>query len=168
MSQGAGRLCGRGKAAKLTIGLTFLEEVQMRSWFRILMLAGVLSAPALALADDKPASPPDDKHACVIARTISGWSRLDDRTLVMRAGGRKYLVTFHHPCREANWAYGARTDHFGMCLRPGDALIFSVDSHPLGPRWPHWGSRWPERGFEERCYIKTIEKLPADWTPPPR
>jgi hypothetical protein len=73
---------------------------------------------------------------------------------------RRYKVTFHHPCREANWAFGARTDHFGMCLRPGDALIFSVDGHPLGSRWPHWGSRWPERGFEERCYIKTIEQLP--------
>jgi len=140
----------------------------MRSTLAMMALAGAMMAPLQALADVAPKAPADDKQTCVIARTISGWSRIDDRTVVMRAAARRYKVTFHHPCREANWAFGARTDHFGMCLRPGDALIFSVDGHPLGSRWPHWGSRWPERGFEERCYIKTIEQLPPDWTPPPK
>lgn len=127
---------------------------------RAFLFAAAMSAVSIqalsAFADDKPPQQPDDPHRCVIVRTISGWSRIDDRTLLLRATGKKFKVTFHSPCYEANWAYAARVDHPGMCLRAGDVLIFDIDSNPMGPRSGDWG----HRGFEERCMIKSIELVP--------
>lgn len=128
----------------------------------ILALCALVSCVFAVSAADAPATS-NDTQRCIIARTIRGWSQIDDRTIILRAGGHKYKVTFHHACREAKWSFGARPDHFGMCLRPGDALIFSSGSHPLGRRWDPWGRHYrhdPFGGFEERCTIKTIELMP--------
>ena len=109
-----------------------------------------------ALAGDESQPKPDTSTQCVMVRTINGWSRIDDRTLLLRAVGRRYRVQFDTPCFEANWSFTARVDHPGLCLRPGDTLIFDVESSPLGPR----SYRRGHRGFEERCLVRTIERLP--------
>jgi len=145
-----------------------MEEVHLRPFVAACLLAGAFLACGTAIADDAEPAPQGEASSCVNARSIRGWSRIDDRTLVLRSASRKYRVSLVNICREADWAFAARVDHYGMCLRPGDALIFGHDGHPLGARWPHWGARWPERGFEQRCYISAIELLPPGWTPPPK
>ena len=128
----------------------------------ILTVCALVSCVFVASAENAPANS-NDTHRCVIGRTIKGWSQIDDRTILLRAGGHKYKVTFYNACREAKWSYSARPDHVGMCLRPGDALVFSSGSYPLGRRWDPWGNqhrRDPLDGFEERCTIKTIELMP--------
>lgn len=127
----------------------------MRTMF---LAAALLSGSAVfltATADDDSKPKPDTSTQCVMLRTISGWSRIDDRTLLLRSAGRRYRVQFDAPCYEANWAFGARVDHPGICLRPGDTLIFDIDSSPVGPRWGHRD----HRGFEERCFVKLIERV---------
>ena len=127
---------------------------------RTLFLAAALFAGGAmflpALAGDESQSKPDASTQCVMLRTISGWSRIDDRTLLLRSVGRRYRVQFDAPCYEANWAFGARVDHPGVCLSPGDTLIFEIDSSPIGPR----SHRRGHRGFEERCIVRSIERLP--------
>lgn len=133
---------------------------------RLALLAALSLTAVVAPVRANDTAPAADKHTCLIARTISSWSSLDDRTLLIRAGARKYRVTFFNSCRESRWAWTARSDHFGMCVRAGDTLTFSTDPHPLGSSWPHWRWDWPGHGFEERCHIQSIEALPADWQPP--
>ena len=127
---------------------------------RAFLVAAALAAASIqalpVFAEEKPPQQPDDPHRCVIVRTISGWSRIDDRTLLLRAAGKKFKVSFYSPCYEANWAFAARVDHPGMCLREGDVLIFDISSSPMGPRWNDWG----HHGFEERCLIRSIELVP--------
>lgn len=105
----------------------------------------------------KPTSEQDNETQCVMLRTINGWSRIDDRTLLLRSAGRKYKVHFDTPCYEANWAFAARVDHPGICLRPGDMMIFEIDASPMGPGIHHR----QRRGFEERCLIRSIERVPT-------
>lgn len=110
-------------------------------------------------ADDPvPPKPEDDAHRCVIMQTLSGWSRVDDLTLILRGGGKKYKVDFYSPCRETNWAFAMRAENSSMCLRPGDTLIFEIDSNPMERRWRQSN----HHGFEERCQIKSIELLPPN------
>ena len=139
----------------------------MRKVAMVLVLA-VLSCGAAWADDLKPAEAPD-QHVCIVARTIHGWSRIDNQTFLVRAAPQKnYRVTFWGQCREANWAYSARVENFGMCLRPGDVLIFDIDSPWPRPRWSNrWSGPFERRrsGFEERCVIKTIERIPPDVTP---
>lgn len=112
--------------------------------------------------------PAENAQACLVARQISSWSQLDDSTVVMRSGSRKFKVTFVGTCRQAKWAYAAHVDNFGICLRPGDRISFSSPfGDPIGPHWPHWGPRWPSDGFEQRCMVQSISLLPPGWTPPP-
>ena len=135
------------------------KEVKLRKQISVLTLC--LLGVGTALADaPAPTTNADDAHRCVVVRTISGWSRVDDRTLIMRTSPqKKYKVTFFSPCREANWAYSARVDNFGMCLRPGDILVFQVGAQSFGPRWSN-PFNTPRGGFEERCAVKSIELLP--------
>jgi hypothetical protein len=119
----------------------------------LVMMATTLHAESDAA---KPSASTDNDTQCVILRTISGWSRIDDRTLLLRSVGRRYRVQFDAPCYEANWAFGARVDHPGICLRPGDTLIFDIDSSPMAPR----SHRRVHQGFEERCIVRSIERLP--------
>ena len=131
----------------------------MRTSIPVAVLGALaMSAVALHAQTDivKPAPATDNETQCVMLRTINGWSRIDDRTLMLRSVGRRYRVQFDAPCYEANWAFGARVDHPGLCLRPGDTLIFEIDSSPIGPR----SHRRGHRGFEERCLVRTIERLP--------
>ena len=79
-----------------------------------------------------------------------------DLTLLLRSAGRRYKVHFFAPCQEANWAFAARVDHSGVCLRPGDVMIFEIDAGLMGPGI----HRGPRRGFEERCAISSIERVP--------
>ena len=128
--------------------------------------AGSASEPAPPAAQTPP---PANGTPCLFARQISGWSQLDDQTVVLRSGSRKFKVTFVGPCRQAKWAYAARVDNFGVCVRPGDVMIFSSPfGHPVGEHWPHWGQRWPANGFDQRCMVQSVSQLPPGWTPPPK
>lgn len=132
-------------------------------------LAGVVN---VAGATEPPApSQPEDaasKNACLYARQISSWSQLDDTTVVMRAGTRKFRVTFVGPCRQAKWAEVARVENLGLCVRPGDVMTFSsAFGHPIGPHWPHWGPGWRADGFDQRCMVQSVTLLPPGWKPPP-
>jgi len=125
--------------------------------------AGASEPPAPAAAGDAAA-----KNTCLFARQISSWSQIDDRTVVMRSGSHKFLVTFVGSCRQAKWAEVARVDNLGLCVRPGDVITFSSSfGHPIGPHWPHWGPRWPADGFDQRCMIDSVSLLPPGWKPPP-
>ena len=130
--------------------------------FRFVAAAlGALILPMTGLhAEGNTAGQPqaaDKETQCVMLRTINGWSRIDDRTLLLRSTGRRYKVTFDTPCYEANWAFSARVDHEGVCLHPGDMMIFEIDAAPMAPSWHHR----QRRGFEERCLIKSIERVPT-------
>jgi len=127
-------------------------------------LAAVLGLLAMSTTDlhaeNEPAttsSASDAQTQCVMMRTVNGWSRIDDQTLLLRSAGRRYKLHFDSPCKEANWAISARVDHEGVCLRPGDMMIFEIDSTPIDPRW----HRGEHRGFEERCLIRSIERVPT-------
>ena len=127
----------------------------------LVAVLGTLVVSATALhAESEPAKPSpstDNDTQCVMLRTINGWSRIDDQTLLLRSAGRRYKVRFDTPCKEANWAISARVEHEGVCLRPGDMMVFEVDSTPVSPRW----HRGEHRGFEERCLIRSIERVPS-------
>ncbi len=133
----------------------------------MLSLTGAVSS---ASASDRPAdATPPNESPCLIARQITSWSQLDDQTVVVRSGSRKFKVTFVGSCRQAKWAEAARVDNFGLCLRPGDVMTFSMwDGHPIGPHWPHWGARSSVNGFNERCLVNSVTLLPPGWQPPPK
>lgn len=148
-------------------GLTIFRRSDMKALV-VLMLVAATASGALAAGEPPPAKPAANENTCLFARQISSWSQLDDNTVVLRSGSRKFKVTFVGPCRQAKWAYAAHVDHFSLCVRPGDVMIFSsTDEYPISSHWPHWGARRPVNGFEQRCMIDSVSLLPPDWKPPP-
>ncbi|MFN9357014.1 MAG: hypothetical protein ACK55V_11540 [Alphaproteobacteria bacterium] len=143
-----------------------------------ILIATLAFGGSAALADAREPTVPAQagdaaaRDACLFARQISSWSQLDERTVVMRSGSRKFRVTFVGTCRQAKWAEVAQVDNLGLCVRPGDVITFSSSyGHPIGPHWPHWGPHWGPRwradGFDQRCMIDSVSLLPPGWKPPP-
>lgn len=96
-------------------------------------------------ATAKPLKP----AGCVWTRTIRDWSHVDDRTMIVREGSKRYLVTFNGTCRDSRWEYGMAVDsRYGSCLREGDRVTFGS---------PFGYTRGP---MPFPCYIKKIEELP--------
>ena len=134
----------------------------------IASLAWAASANVVVAGETPPAPPEARENPCLFARQISSWSQLDDMTVVMRAGSRKFKVTFVGPCRQAKWAEVARVENLGLCVRPGDVMTFSsAFGHPIGPHWPHWGPGWRADGFDQRCMVHSVALLPPGWQPSP-
>ena len=106
------------------------------------LLAGGAAVSAEAPEQKKP-------EPCLFANQISGWTYVDDKTVVVRAGSKRFQLVFFATCRQAKWAHTARVDNMSLCLRPGDTMIFSSTD-----------------GFDERCTIDKITLLPPDWKPP--
>ena len=92
-----------------------------------------------------------DAPACLRARRIVGWLRLDDHAVVLRTQSQKFKVTFVGPCRATYRAYGVGVRSFGACVRAGDTAVFT-----------------PSFGMDPTCMIDTVTLLPKDWTRPPK
>ena len=126
---------------------------KIRATIAIPVLALGVFAPVetvFAADAEQGTQPPSQTRRCLVARSIDGWNRIDDRTLILTVSPRhRYKVTFVNPCRQANWAWAARVQGFGMCIRPGDTLIFNVGAF-----------RSRHDGFEQSCFIHSIEELP--------
>jgi hypothetical protein len=116
----------------------------------ILAASLLVGAPGVALADDD--APPNE---CIMVRTISSWTDVDERTAIIKISPRKeYRIRFWGPCPEMRHSALARLDRGpgrSMCLRRGDAIVFR-DSLPVG------GQDW----VEQRCIIDSIERVPRD------
>lgn len=109
-----------------------------------------------AIASEPPAPAADaaaktDAPACLRARRIVGWLRLDDNAVVLRTQSQKFKVTFVGPCRPSYRAYGVGVRSFGSCVRAGDTAVFT-----------------PSFGMDPTCMIDTVTLLPKDWTRPPK
>lgn len=106
-----------------------------------------------ALAADEPAKP----SACAQVRSIDQWAVIDDRTaMIWTAGNRRFKVTFTTSCRDmkhAHFAEIARKASSGLCLSPGDDIVF-------GRKHPKMRNDEPQE--EQRCMIKTIEPMPDE------
>ena len=86
---------------------------------------------------------------CLWNRRLRNWSAIDDRSMMLYQGSRRYLVTFSGTCRESRFEQGLVVDRrFGSCLGPGDRVTFGS---PSGRQW--------DQGLAP-CYIKKIEELP--------
>ena len=120
----------------------------MRNLMAALVVAVLWGGLAFAEEPKKPTQSANPE-SCVVSRTIKGWSYVDPTTITLRGGGKRYKVTFHGTCREANWGFTVRVESFGMCLRVGDVLVFGSSPHMSG-----------RGGFQERCFIKSIELVP--------
>lgn len=125
---------------------------------RVVTGFGVLAAGAGLAAAEEPAN----TATCAQVSAIDGWGVIDDKTalLVTPGGGRRYKVTFVGTCRDmkhANFAEIERRKSSGICLAPGDAIVFRR-SHP--------NIRREEPAMEERrCTIKSIEAMPGETAP---
>ena len=116
----------------------------------VAVAAATLSVGLLANGAGASAETPDKKpEPCLFANQISGWSYIDDKTVGVRAGSKRFQLVFFANCRQAKWAHSTRVDNMSLCLRPGDTMIFSSTD-----------------GFHERCTIDKISLLPPDWKPP--
>lgn len=96
-----------------------------------------------------PSAKPLKPAGCVWSRRIRDWSPVDDRTMVVREGSRRFLVTFSGSCRDSRYEYGMGVDtRYSSCLRAGDRVTFGS---PFG--YGYGRMAMP-------CYIKKIEELP--------
>jgi hypothetical protein len=87
--------------------------------------------------------------ACVWSRQMSQWSPVDDRSMIVHQGSKRYLVTFNGVCKDSRHEYGMNIDtRFSPCLSSGDRVTFAS---PFGLR---------NRNMVFPCYIKKIEELP--------
>lgn len=92
---------------------------------------------------------PLKRAGCVWSRTIRDWSHVDDRTMIIREGSKRYLVTFNGACRDSRWEYGMAVDtRYSSCLREGDSVTFGSP----------FGHGYGRMAFP--CHIKKIEELP--------
>jgi len=120
----------------------------------VAMAGAVLAVNAgAALAADEPAKPSN----CAQVRSIDQWGVIDDKTaIIWTTGNRRFKVTFTTSCRDmkhANFAEIARKASSGLCLSPGDDIVF-------GRKHPRMRNDEPQE--EQRCMIKTIEPMPDE------
>jgi hypothetical protein len=122
---------------------------------RLIAMACAMSTvnAALALAADEPVKP----STCAQVRSIDQWAVIDDRTaIIWTADNRRFKVTFTTSCRDmkhAHFAEIARKASSGLCLSPGDDIVF-------GRKHPKMRNDEPQE--EQRCMIKTIEPMPEE------
>ncbi len=122
----------------------------MRAFVVCLALSALmLGGEALAEEPAPKTAPAGDADRCLFSSHVSGWSELDERNVVLRAGPRRFKVTFLAACRQARWAHAARVEAMGQCVRPGDVIVFSS-----------------AEGFHERCIIDAVALLPPGWKRP--
>jgi hypothetical protein len=122
----------------------------MRAFVVCLALSAlVLGGEVLAEEPAPKTAPASDADRCLFSSQVSGWSELDARNVVLRAGPRRFQVTFLAACRQARWAHAARVETKGQCVRPGDVIVFSSSD-----------------GFHERCIINEVKLLPPGWKRP--
>lgn len=132
----------------MTTNLTaYARRIAQRGW--ALTLAGALSltaamsAGAAASAQDaQQITAPPEPPRCVSLRRINGYSVIDDRHLLLRAGAnRQYLVTTRSRCNDLRFGSRIATtiDGFGRLCQPIVEFII------------------PEHGH--RCAIDTIEEV---------
>jgi hypothetical protein len=109
--------------------------------FAIAAAAAALLGPVAA--DNQPAS---KGRPCALVRSIDNYKPIDDRTVIIETSpNKKYLVKFANSCREMKWASFARIESRpGICLSPGDIIVFGDD-----------------RRFADRCWISSVTRLPA-------
>jgi hypothetical protein len=122
----------------------------MRAFIFCLALIAAMPVGAALAAEPSPGTAPaSDADRCLFSSQVSGWSELDARNVVLRAGPRRFQVTFLAACRQARWAHAARVETKGQCVRPGDVIVFSSSD-----------------GFHERCIIDEVKLLPPGWKRP--
>lgn len=122
------------------------------------VVCAVLAASASAgLAADEPTKP-----SCATVRSIDQWGVIDDKTaIIWTSGNRRFKVTFTTSCRDmkhAHFAEISRKASSGLCLSPGDDIVF-------GRKHPKMRNDEPQE--EQRCMIKTIEPMPDEAPPAP-
>jgi hypothetical protein len=91
------------------------------------------------------------KPGCVWRRNISGWQPVDDYTMIVRQGSKRYLVTFDGRCRGQRDQFGMQiTRGYGSCLGEGDVVNFT--SSPFGHGY--------RNALHDSCMIRKIEIAP--------
>jgi hypothetical protein len=74
---------------------------------------------------------------------------VNDQTMIVRQGSKRFLVTFNGSCRDTRWEYGMAVDtRYSSCLRAGDRVTFGS---PFGPGYGR---------MSMPCVIKKVEELP--------
>jgi hypothetical protein len=120
----------------------------------VVVACAVLAANAgVASAADEPAKP----SSCAQVRSIDQWDVIDDRTaIIWTTGNRRFKVTFTTSCRDmkhAHFAEISRRASSGLCLSPGDDIVF-------GRKHPKMRNDTPQE--EQRCMVKSIEPMPEE------
>jgi hypothetical protein len=119
----------------------------------VVACAALTLSVSAALAADEPVKP----STCAQVRSIDQWSVIDNRTaIIWTTGNRRFKVTFTTSCsdmKDANFAEIARRASSGLCLSPGDDIVF-------GRKHPKMRNDTPQE--EQRCMIKTIEPMPDE------
>ena len=90
-------------------------------------------------------------------RGISGFGKTTDRTVVLRRGSQRYLVTTRNRCRDLDDALSLGIDSFSGCLSRGDQII-GIDS-VFGHNFNHAPS-FP-------CFVDKIYEWDPDATDAP-
>ena len=130
--------------------------VQLAGIFAV-VVASVLPAPPLAAPS---AGEPVAPSSCAIVQSIDSWKDVDESNVIVETSPRRrYKVEFSAPCPDAKRAMMAliqRAPSAGMCLSPGDAIIFARRS-PAGPQ---------NFDYDESCVIKTITAQPIEASTP--
>lgn len=105
----------------------------------ILAASGFALASFSVVAEDKAEGVSEEKaeitsskRTCLWANSISGWSEIDDRHLLVRAPTRSktYLMSFKRSCRDMKWAQKIAVDSFSnrICSN-SQAKIIPLDTH---------------------------------------
>lgn len=104
--------------------------------------------PGAAMAPSPNAAPARKRPSCVWTRRIDGWNPVDDYSMVVTQGRKRYLVTFSGKCQAQKYEHAIRISrHWGSCLRPGDTVDFTS---PFGNSHHFYGS----------CMISKVEIAP--------
>lgn len=100
----------------------------------------------VALGGTIPATMADPGQACARVQQINNFKYLDDTSAILETGpSEKFKVTFSGKCPALKHATAIRVEsHPGMCLRPGDVIVFSLDGV-----------------IPERCTVSSVTALPA-------
>lgn len=121
-----------------------------------IVLTGLAAAAALAVAmpafsaaqapAPTPAAKPKPERQCFDANTVSGFTPVDDRHVILQVGAnRHYELTLMGVCRDIDWTWrlGVRTRAGGSNICTGlDADIIV-----------------PDRSFPQRCPVTDIRRL---------
>lgn len=115
------------------------------------------AALALGVGAGLAAEEPAKQSSCVQARSIHQWDVIDDRTAyIYTSPTRKFKVTFVGTCRDMKYAHFAEIERrasSGICLAPGDEIVFSR-------RHPRLRSDEPYEA--QHCMIKSVEAVPHE------